>query len=468
MLDKLYMQILDMSNSGSLVILAVLLARLLLKKSPKIISYALWSVVLFRLLCPVSIQAPISIMPEITPIEETYELVDVPISIAGAGVAAYQAVGDALNGGLGVQHIPTTNTNELGNVEYVTTDWGDVWILFGQYVWVLGVVVMAAYSTVSYWKLKKRLGVVIHLRENIYLADDIKSPFVIGFVKPKIYLPNLLNPNEQAYIIAHEQHHIRRFDHIIKALAFLALTIHWFNPLVWAAFILASRDMEMGCDEAVIRKFGPEVRADYAASLLTLATGRRIINGTPLAFGEGDPKGRIKNLANWKKPVVWATIVAVALCSVLAVCLLTDPQKDDTAVYYTEQNWYYGTVTDRAMSVVNEGDRSGRAYLSVAQEAGIEMQFWITNEYAVPDEITVGDFVKVLGSIERKTGLTVALQVEPAEPDVSEDIMKYQQQQEDLKREKERLRKEAAAESTRMRVPEQHHQEPNHRDTHHH
>ncbi len=325
MLDRVFMQILDMSKTASIVILVVLAARFLLKKAPKVISYALWTTVLLRLLCPVNIEAPMSVMPEITPVEDTYELADAPISFAGAGVAAYQAVGDALNGGLGVQHIPTTQKDMEGNVEYVTADWWDVWILFGQYVWLTGVAVMAICSMISYWKLRKQLAVTVLLRDNIYIADDIGSPFVIGFVRPKICLPGTLSEKEQEYIILHEQHHIKRWDPAVKIVAYLALMLHWFNPLVWLAFILASRDMEMSCDEAVIRKLGAEVRGDYSASLLALATGKRIISGTPLAFGEGDPKGRIRNLAKWKHPVLWITAVVAVLCLVLAICLLTDP-----------------------------------------------------------------------------------------------------------------------------------------------
>ena len=481
MLDKLYMQILDMSITGSVVILVVLLARLLLKKAPKIISYGLWSVVLLRLLCPFSIEAPVSVMPQITPVEDTYELTDVPISIAGAGVAAYQAVGDVLNGGIDVQHIPTTNTNELGNIEYVTTDWGDVWVLFGQYVWIAGVAGMILYSIVSYWKLKKRLSVKMRLRDNIYIADDIDSPFVIGLIKPKIYLPATLAEQEQSYIIAHEQHHIRRCDHVIKVLAFAALVLHWMNPLVWLAFVLATRDMEMSCDEAVVRKFGPEVRADYAASLLTLATGRRIIGGMPLAFCEGDPQSRIKNLAKWKKPVVWITAVTAALCAVLAVSLLTDPVKSDDTQTDAGANWCQGTVSDRGTGIVYAGEGDGkviRQYLTVAQTDGSDMLFWIAEGCTVPDSITVGASVKVFGDVESETGLTVALQVVETETNVSYDEQKYQQQLEEQKQEELRLRKEAeAAAETRITTdvrgwPEWHHQEPDHHEkhenTHHH
>jgi len=325
MLDELFMRTIDMSKIASVVILFVILARLLLKRAPKIVSYALWTVVLFRLLCPLSLEAPVSIVPDVTPVSQNYSLADEPISVVGAGLAAYRAVGDAFNGGLGVQHIQTTETNENGNTIYVTSNWRDVWILFGQYVWIAGITVLLIYSAVSYWKLQKKLKVVVPLRDNIYIADDIQSPFVMGWIRPKIYLPCGLSEKEQDYILLHEQHHIKRLDHIFKVLAFLALCIHWFNPLVWFAFVLAGKDMEMSCDEAVIRKMGEGVRADYSASLLALATGHRIISGTPLAFGEGDTKGRIKNLSKWKEPVLWVVILAVIACTVLAVCLLTNP-----------------------------------------------------------------------------------------------------------------------------------------------
>ena len=325
MLDTIYMQVLDMSKTASIVILAVLLVRLVLKKVPKGFSYALWAVVLFRLLCPFSFETPVSVVPEMPSVSQDYTLSEEPISVWGAGVAAYQAVGDALNGGLGVQHVGTTEKDETGMTRYVTTDWWSVWILFGQYVWAAGMAAMLLYSAVSYRKLRRQLLVAVPLRDNIFIADDIKSPFVVGLFRPKIYLPCNLGEREQEYIILHEQHHIKRFDHIAKLLAFLALTIHWFNPLVWLAFVLASKDMEMSCDEAVIRKLGSDVRADYSASLLTLATGRRIIAGTPLAFGEGDTKGRILNLAKWKKPAVWVVALAVIACVIVAICLLTDP-----------------------------------------------------------------------------------------------------------------------------------------------
>ena len=345
MFDRLYMGVLDMSKTAAMVIAVVLLGRLLLKKAPKVFSYALWAVVLFRLLCPISFETPVSIVPQLPDTSTGYNLADESIDLAGAGIAAYQAVGDLLNGGLGVQHIPTTEVTEDGMTRYVTADWWSIWILFGKYVWATGMAVMLLYSAFSYRRIKKQIEIAVPIRDNIWIADDIKSPFVIGFVRPRIYLPGNLGEKEQEYIILHEQHHIRRLDHIFKALAFLTLTIHWFNPLAWLAFGLACKDMEMSCDEAVIRKLGGKVRADYSASLLSLATGRRIIAGSLLAFGEGDTKGRIRNLAKWKKPAVWVLILAMVVCLILGVCLLTDRVNQNGQ--HIGITFYYGNVTEQ-------------------------------------------------------------------------------------------------------------------------
>lgn len=332
MLEEIFMKIIHMTKVASVVIVVIILARMLLKKVPKVFSYALWAVVLFRLLCPVSFEAPVCIVPDMPPVSLDYAPADEAISNADTGEAAYCSSGDALDGDLDIRHIQTTEPDAAGKTGGVTAGRRHVWFWFGQYVWAAGAAVMLLYGAVSYCKVRRKLAVVVPLRDNIYIADDIRTPFVIGFFCPKIYLPCGLGEKEQEYIICHEQHHIERLDHIVKALAFLALCVHWFNPLVWAAFILAGKDMEMSCDEAVIRKLGEGVRADYSASLLTLATGRRIIAGTPLAFGAGDTKGRIRNLANWKKPAFWVVLAAVIGCIALAVCLLANPKKQDASV----------------------------------------------------------------------------------------------------------------------------------------
>ena len=399
MFDRLYMGVLDMSKTAAMVIAVVLLVRLLLKKAPKVFSYALWAVVLFRLLCPISFETPVSIVPQLPDTSTGYNLADESIDLAGAGMAAYQAVGDLLNGGLGVQHIPTTEVTEDGMTRYVMADWWSVWILFGKYVWAVGMAVMLLYSAFSYRRINKQTEIAVPIRDNIWIADEIQSPFVIGFLRPSIYLPGNLGEKEQEYIILHEQHHIRRFDHIFKALAFLALTIHWFNPLVWLAFGLACKDMEMSCDEAVIRKLGGKVRADYSASLLTLATGRRIIAGTPLAFGEGDTKGRIRNLAKWKMPAVWVIVIAAVLCVVLAVTLLTDrtmPNESDNGI-----TCYLGTVQD----ITGES-------VTLLCDYGEERQFALADGCILPVTSIMGEHVAVYTTTQYSTALPIVTRIE--------------------------------------------------------
>lgn len=312
----------NMSVTASVAILFVLLARLLLKKAPKIFSYALWAVVLFRLLCPVSITTNLSLLG----------LLDAPVVEATTHTTAVEYIPqDVVHTPAPEVKLPVPGVNQSVNEalpqgdEQTAADPLKAPVALATLVWLAGIGVLAAYSVVSLLRLRRRLIGAVPLRDNIYLADYIDSPFVMSIFRPKIYLPSSLSEQEQGYIILHEQHHIRRGDHIIKALAFLALCVHWFNPLVWVAFVLSAKDMEMSCDEAVVKKLGEEIRADYSASLLSLATGRRIIAGTPLAFGEGDTKGRIKNLLNWKRPKAWITVLAAVVCVVVAAACAGNP-----------------------------------------------------------------------------------------------------------------------------------------------
>ncbi|HWQ76674.1 MAG TPA: M56 family metallopeptidase [Syntrophomonas sp.] len=331
-MQDVFLAVLDMSIVASIVILAVLLARLLLKKVPKRFSYILWAVVLFRLLCPFSFESPFSLIPEQAQSIPQQTALDEEVSPMSAAGAAYHAVGDALNGGLGTVTVYLEDTVEDGYTETTEAYHSQVWLLFFAYLWPVGIAVMLIYSAVSLVRLRRKLIGAVRLRENIYLADHVATPFLIGVIRPKIYLPSTLPEEEQSYIILHEQTHIRRLDHIFKMLAFLALSVHWFNPLVWVAFVCAVKDMEMSCDERVLKEMGGEIKGAYGASLLSLAAGRRIIGGSPLAFGEGNIKGRIKNVMNFKKPAFWILAAAVAVVIVAGVGLLTNPTPTDTSV----------------------------------------------------------------------------------------------------------------------------------------
>ena len=316
-MSNLFSQVLNMSMTGSVVILLVMLSRLILKRAPKIFSYALWSVVLFRLLCPVAFTAPVSVLNALEPeVQEASESTSV-VYFLPAEVSQ-----DSDFSFVPAENQSGTDSVQAGESEHTHLDL----MMVASYVWIVGSGIMILYSVIQYILLRLKLVGAMAYRGNVYRADYIDTPFVMGIFSPKIYLPSDVPMDERKYIIAHERHHIRRCDHIIKLLAYFALCIHWFNPLVWAAFILAGKDMEMSCDEAVIRKMGSQIRADYSASLLRLATHKKIIAGMPLAFGEGDTKGRVMNMAKWKKPRLWVSLICLLLCTTILVACAVNPQ----------------------------------------------------------------------------------------------------------------------------------------------
>ncbi|MGM9585131.1 MAG: M56 family metallopeptidase, partial [Faecousia sp.] len=315
-MEVLFSRVLNMSLTGSIVIAVVLLARLFLKRAPKIYSYALWAVVLFRLLCPLSVTAGLSVLKPL-PVTTT----------PGISAVSYQSVARAVRENIPVpvsqQAVPaqTAQQPETSPMQ------------IAAYIWAAGASVMALYSIVQYLILRRRLAEAAPLQGEIYLADRISSPFVMGIFRPRIYLPSSTPMEERRFIVAHERQHIRRGDPLWKLLGYAALCLHWFNPLVWVAFVLAGKDMEMSCDEAVLKKLGEEIRADYSSALLRLATHKKIIAGMPLAFGEGDTKGRVKNMAKWKKPKVWVSLICLFLCIIILVVCAVNPDtagsKDD-------------------------------------------------------------------------------------------------------------------------------------------
>ena len=357
--------LMDLNLTASVVILFVICFRQFLKGAPKIFSYALWGIVLLRLLVPVSIESSMSFVPQRTEFSSMVELNEELPDIQ------FEMPQDRADN---EWHRENTAPGEPLVQTYRSLD-AETYLTFG---WLTGIAVMLIYSMISYWKLRQKVRVVIPLEKRIYIADDIDTPFVMGFFYPVIYLPGTLDPVERKYIIAHERHHIRRGDHIFKALGFLALTIHWFNPFVWVAFVLAGRDMEMSCDEAVIRKLGEDVRAEYSASLLNLATGRRMFSGTPLAFDEGDPTERVRNLARWKKPAIWVILICLLICIVLAVCLLTDPER----TFPTEFEQYFIPNQKAELLSGRNGENERTLCITFERSSGpweLEIELWYQN-----------------------------------------------------------------------------------------
>ena len=316
MLERIFLQLLNMSFTASIVIAFVLVARIILHKAPKVFSYMLWSVVLFRLISPFSFESIFSLLPtKANPISQDILYMQTPNIDTGIGITN-QSVPVIISA-----PVPQASANPL-----------QIWISIFSYIWVLGVAALLVYSLIALFRLRKQLLNATLYQNNIFISSRIDTAFVMGIFYPKVYLPSDLNVAERSYILLHEQTHIKRLDHIFKLISFLVLCVHWFNPFVWIAFFLSGRDMEMSCDEAVIRRLGDEVKKDYSASLLTLATGRRIVSGTPLAFGEGDTKGRIKNVLNYRKPRVWAVLIAL-LAVVIVVFGLTTSPKDMPGKY---------------------------------------------------------------------------------------------------------------------------------------
>lgn len=313
----LFIAILNMSLKASYVIFIVMLIRLLLKKAPKFISYAIWSVVAFRLIIPFSFESIFSIIPE----KMNTNLIPRDI--------VYQNTPEIKSGIEAADNIVSVNRSLPTPSVIASVNPMQMFMLIGSYIWMLGIVALIIYSLVSVIRLKRRLKEAQLLEDNIFEANSLKTPFVLGVIKPKIYLPTGLNHDERAYIVLHEQTHIRRTDHVIKIIAFTILSIHWFNPLVWIAFVLMSKDMELSCDEHVLKEMKGDVKKPYANSLLSLAMGGHMINGSPLAFGEGNVKVRIKNVLNYKKPSFWMIALSIIIIAVIGVGLVTNPKEKD-------------------------------------------------------------------------------------------------------------------------------------------
>ena len=308
-MDKLFLAILNMSFTGAFVVAAICFARLLLAKAPKIISYCLWAVAWFRLAVPFSIESVFSLIPfkaqTISP--------DIVMQSAPRIDSGIPVVNNAVSSVLASQ--PTDAAVYINPFQVLTT--------IGSWVWIAGAVVMLVLGVVFYLRLKHKMGSAIRVEGNIYETDGIQSPFVLGVYKPKIYLPLDLSGQEREYIILHEQTHIKRYDNIIKFAAYFILCLHWFNPLAWAAFLLMGMDMEMSCDERVLKELGGELKKNYSMSLLSLAADRRVISGSAIAFGETGVKKRIKNVLKFRKSsritvalaIVFVTLLSLGLAS---------------------------------------------------------------------------------------------------------------------------------------------------------
>ena len=310
-MTELFLRIVNTSISAGWVVLAVLLLRLCLKKAPKWVNVLLWGIVAARMVFPFSIESVLSLIPSAETISPTIMMEQLP-SIQTGVPALNHVINPIISGSF---------TPALG----ASANPLQIWIPVLTGIWLFGIAALFLYSAVSYWRLRRKVCEAVILRDNIYQSENVCSPFVLGLIRPKIYLPYHMDSYELDHVIAHEQTHIRRRDHWWKPLGFLLLTIHWFNPLMWFSYVLLCRDIELACDEKVIREMGNEQRADYTQALVACSVNRRLIAACPLALGEIGVKERVKSVMNYKKPAFWIVLASVVICAVVAVCFLTDP-----------------------------------------------------------------------------------------------------------------------------------------------
>ena len=310
-MSELFLKIVNMSISASWVVIAVLTLRFCLKKAPKWVNVLLWGIVAVRMVFPFSIESVLSLIPSAETISPSIMMEQSP-SVQTGVPALNHVINPVISGSF--TPVPGASANPL-----------QIWIPVLTGIWLFGIAALFLYSAVSYWRLHRKVCEAVILRGNIYQSEKVCSPFVLGIIRPKIYLPYHMDSREMGHVIAHEQTHIRRKDHWWKPLGFLLLTIHWFNPLMWLSYILLCRDIELACDEKVIRKMSNEQRADYTQALVACSVDRRLITACPLAFGEIGVKERVKSVMNYKKPAFWIVLASVIVCAVIAVCFLTNP-----------------------------------------------------------------------------------------------------------------------------------------------
>lgn len=338
-MSEVFLRILNMSIAASWMILAVIVIRFLLKKVPKTFHCILWAMVGVRLIFPFSIESALSLIPSNETIVLDTSYSEMPVIRSGISIInealnpilseTFGAEKDVLGADASGAYVADTFSSgtmpqSKGNVSSLQH-----FIEIASIVWAVGAAAMLCYALFSYLRLHRKVKISMKMKENIWLCDYIDSPFILGVIKPRIYIPTNLKECWMDSVIAHENAHIHRHDHLWKPLGFLILSIYWFHPLVWIAYLLLCKDIELACDERVIREMDVQEKKDYSKALLSCSVPHHMVAACPLAFGEVGVKTRIKSVLNYRKPGFWMMAVSVVLCIVVAVCFLTNPSKDN-------------------------------------------------------------------------------------------------------------------------------------------
>lgn len=323
-MNAIFLKLVNMSLSASWLVLAVILIRLLLKRAPRTVHCTLWGLVAVRLLCPVFLESEISLIP------------------SASVLPMHLLAGNSFNVDTGLEAVNVRVNAYLDDRFFegvtVPAGYGEQLVTVFTVVWILGFAVMLAYTLFSCMKLIRKVKASVLVGENVFLSDYIDTPFIFGLIKPKIYLPSDMDPNVSEYVLAHERAHLQRRDHWWKPTGYLLLAVYWFNPLLWLAYILLCRDIEMACDEKVVREMTVPEKKEYSEALLTCSIPRRMVTACPLAFGEVGVKKRIRFVMDFQKPAAWIVAAAVVLCTVTAVCFLTNPAGTPLGVFPDPEN----------------------------------------------------------------------------------------------------------------------------------
>ena len=337
-MSVIFLKLLNLSISASWLVLVVLVLRLVLKRAPKWVDVLLWGMVALRLMLPFSIESALSLIPS----AETLSPEVVQFDPAPTITSGVELIDNAVNPSLSESFAaaPLASVNLLY-----------VWTYLAGWVWLIGLAAMLLYALVSYLRLRRRVSASIPLRENIYVCDEVASPFILGILRPRIYLPSALDEAQRGSVLSHERAHLARRDHWWKPLGFALLAVYWFNPLLWLAYALLCCDIELACDERVLCGMDAGQVKDYSSALLACSVPRRMLAACPLAFGEVGVGARVKNALRYKKPAFWVVAASVAVCVVVAVCFLTNPRTDTDAaglVGFHREQVTYADVTDES------------------------------------------------------------------------------------------------------------------------
>ncbi|MBR6559491.1 MAG: hypothetical protein IKT70_10880 [Clostridia bacterium] len=315
-MSELFISLFNMSITAVLPILFIIIFRAVFKKVPKSIICILWLLAALRLIIPDFIESPVSIIPSTETVPHNILVTEVPSISSGLSY-----LNSVVNPVIGEALAPTPESS-VTPMQIITSA--------ASFIWIIGTALMIGYAVVSYINIRRRVRESIRDDGNIFLCDRISSPFILGIFRPRIYLPSDIGGSDREYVVAHERCHLKRLDHLIKPIAFLILSVYWFNPFVWLSYILLSRDIEFACDEGVIRRMGGDCKKGYSEALINCSSPSRLISACPLAFGEVGVKSRIRQVLNYKKPAFWIIILAIIAAAVLTACLLTNPKKDES------------------------------------------------------------------------------------------------------------------------------------------